>query len=102
MRVWVKFIICFAAVALISGVMMDAVHLSEQHQCSCCKSKCPNENNCHGDQNDCLCSGKAPMQFTLVQIGRLPEPSLFISLSQRTNLLYSFRFLKDIFHPPKA
>lgn len=102
MKTWVKLVMCVAVVALIFGVTMEIVHLDKQQQCSCCKGKCPNENRCHTDKNDCLCAGKALIQFTLVQSGRLPEPNVFTYSLQKTNLLYSFRFNKDIFHPPKV
>jgi hypothetical protein len=102
MRLCVKIIILLAAATLLMNVVMERIYFDTQPQCACCKNKCPNENNCHQDNRDCLCAGKAPIQLALVQSGSLPTPTVSMNCLQKTDLLYSFRLSKDIFHPPKA
>ncbi len=102
MKLCIKFIMFFAVIALLVGATTEIVHFDKQQQCSCCKSKCPQENNCHAEGSDCLCAGKIPIQAGLVQSGSLPESTVVMSCLQKTSLLYSFRLARDIFHPPKV
>lgn len=102
MRLCLKLIVYLAAVTLLVNVMTEIFHFDQQQECACCKNNCPNENSCHKDSNDCLCSGKTQLQSALVKSGSLLEPSASMSYVQKTNLLYSFSFVKDIFRPPNV
>lgn len=102
MKLCIKLVLGLAVIALLVGATTEIVHFDKQQQCSCCKNKCSNENNCHADKSSCLCAGKVPIQAELAPSVNLLDPVVAINHFQRTSLLYVFHLAKDIFHPPKA
>ena len=102
MKSFLRLLVVFMILALVSGSMLDYVYANEAGACACCDKQCPGSKSCHETSKACSCRAPIPLKVCLLKHDVLTKIVFSRYPVLTSQFLYSYLSNEDIFHPPKS